>query len=260
LVIVKHSREATKMDKFLKPSQTYLATDVVAVRACLQAFGEFTLEICVVAPREFKPACFQRELLKGSPESGSELSVPGKLVRGTEGVEGTVKGLLAGLLGGSKNEFALSPELLGVFERPAKKEFGGRRFPSLVYLTTIDPARTEFAGGVHFKPWESLLGRDAPDPKTLLFDHVKLLRALKEPIQKRFHSNDDLIRELLGDSLFGLGALQRMYQQLVGREFDRSNFTRVAETRLGVKKAQDKNGKQITGRVGYRSDVKLYRF
>jgi len=241
------------MDQF-KRKQVFLAIDFIAVQASPETSGEFSVQVVLVDPRHFALAEAQRALLQTAQKTPVQYCLPGMVVTQEMGVNATVHELMRGLWNDVHARDLPAPKLVSVFDRTPQDLFGSKRFPSLVYLLVLNPSPTTFAEGVVKVSLQDVFGME------LLFDHSKILAESKEAVEKEFENNIDLIRALMGNATFTLGALHRVYQLLVGRKSDRSNFARTATGRFKAEEAIDDEGEPMSRKVVHRSSVKLYRF
>ena len=242
------------MQKSLNRSETSLAVDLIIAHASRQENGSFVVHMLSIDPRVFPSAQSQRSFLEQTKRTAPKYCLPGEVITAKLGVQAALQKLLRDVCTSSVKGNLPVPQLLHVFDRSPKVAFGSQRFPSIVYLAALGPSQKDFAPGVVETPWQDAFELD------LLFDHRQLLTECKRAITKSFLDNADLIHALMGKSLFSLGALQRVFQLVTGKEYHRSNFPATATGRLKARKVIDGSGRHKNGKVGSRESVKLYQF
>lgn len=242
------------MHQYFKHKQVLLAVDLIAVQASPETSGEFSVQTALVDPQRFAAAEAQRVLQQITKSTPAQYCLPGMVVTQEMGVNETVQELLRGLCSNAPVCDLPKPRLVFVFDRSPQDLFESKRFTSLVYLTVLDPSATTLAEGI-----STVSLQDVRDME-LLFDHSKMLAESTEAVQTEFENDGDLIRALMRNLNFSLGALHRVHQLVSGRRSNRSNFTRTATRRFKAEEAIDGDGKPMSRKVVHRNSVKLYRF
>ncbi len=224
-----------------------------------EVFGRFRLTVdCVVFGLDFSSSNLKLLLVRRSEEPFKDCwSLPGGFVYGAEETRAAARRILEKKTG-LKDVFL---EQLYTFDDPARDERAGSglnkdvdRIISVAYFALVSPAqhRIQETGGGNATEATWFAVEDLAKLDCLSFDHELIIETAINRLRGKL-SYVPVGFELL-ERKFTIKELQRVYEIVLGRELDSSNFRRRA-LRMGILEPLEEKQESVSHRP-----AQLYRF